>query len=490
MRRGAGARTMAPMLSTGTHSEDLPVLVVGGGPAGLAAAVELARHGVPALLVERRLLLSSHPRATVLSLRSMELMRGWGLEPAVRARRVEPVDWRMLEVATLAEAAGGTPLAVGYPNQEQSRVLSPVEPACVAQDEVEPLMLAHLRDQPSARVSLGTELTGIWPGAAGVRAELRDVRTGRLRSVHARYVVAADGARSAVRRALGIELLGAEDVMAGSTTLFRAPLWDVVGPHRHVVYSVTREGAPGTFVPAGQSDRWLFGVRTEDGDAPRDREAVELVRLGAGVPDLPVLVERSRRFSAAAQLAERFGTGRVLLAGDAAHRVTPRGGTGLNLALHDGFDLGWKLAWVLRDWAGPDLLDTYEAERRPVVEHTAARSADPRGSIRTVEQEVNADLGGRIRHVWSGGDSTLDLLGTGLTLFAAFGGSDWGAAAAALASRVPVEIRLLDPIAARAVGAVGESGLLVRPDGKQAAVLPGAGDSAVALHHEVEAVAA
>ena len=83
-----------------------------------------------------------------------------------------------------------------------------------------------------------------------------------------------------------------------------------------------------------------------------------------------------------AHLAERFRAGRVLLAGDAAHRVTPRGGTGLNLALHDGHDLGWKLAWVLNGWAGSELLDSYEAERLPVAEHTVARSADPNGSLR------------------------------------------------------------------------------------------------------------
>jgi hypothetical protein len=166
-----------------------------------------------------------------------------------------------------------------------------------------------------------------------------------------------------------------------------------------------------------------------------------------------------------------------------------RGGTGLNLARHDGFDLGWKLAWVVRDRAGPDLVDTYEAERRPLVEHTAARSAGPRGSIRTVEHEVDTDLGGRIRHVWSDGDSTLDLLTTGRTLFTGRANSGLEGAAAALASRVPVEVRPLDPIADRAVGAAGDFAVLVRPDWKPAAVLPGAAEPAVALRREVHALA-
>jgi putative polyketide hydroxylase len=469
--------------------EDVPALVVGAGPAGLAAAIELARRDVPVLLVERRTILSSHPRATVLSLRSMELMRAWGLEAAVRARGVD-VDARMLRAETLAGAAAGSVLPVGYPSREQSRVLSPVEPACVAQDEVEPLLLAHLRARPSARVELGAEVTAVSAAPDGALAAVRDLRTGAVRTVHARYVVAADGARSAVRGALGIALRGAEDVLAGFTTLLRAPLWDVVGPHRHLVYAMTRPEAPVTFLPTGPSDRWLLGLSGEGAEAPDERRAVELVRLGAGVPGLPVRIERSRSFVAAAQLAEGFRCGPVFLAGDAAHRVTPRGGTGLNLALHDGFDLGWKLAWVLSGWARPALLDSYEAERRPVAEHTAARSADPGGSIRAPEQEVRADIGGRIAHVWSGEHSTLDLLGTGLTLFAGCDGRGWEAAAASLATRVPVDVRLLDPMAARAVGAAGRAALLVRPDGTPAGVLPAALEPAPALRAAVAAVAA
>jgi putative polyketide hydroxylase len=465
MRADAGARTMARMLAPNTHIEEIPVLVVGGGPAGLAAAVELARHEIPALIVERRANLSSHPRATVLSLRSMELMRAWGLEAAVRSRNLE-VDNRMLDAETLADADSGSLLWVGYPNRAQSRALSPVDVACVAQDEIEPLMLAHLREQPSARVSLGTELTRVWVGAEGVRATLRDVRTGSVRSVHARYLVVAEGARSAVRDALGIELVGPEGAMAGVTTLFRAPLWDVVGTHRHLIYSVNHPDAAGVFLPAGRGDRWLYGSASMDANGANDGHAADLIRLGAGVPDLPMRIEGARAFSAAAQLAECFRCGPVFLAGDAAHRVTPRGGTGLNLALHDGHDLGWKLAWALRGWAGDELLDSYEAERRPVAEYAAARSADPRGSYREPERELPVDLGGRIPHVWVEDRSTLDLLGTGYTLFASR-----GAELPSLDVAPPVTVRRLDPIVARAVGAVGDSVLLVRPDGRPAAAL-------------------
>src|SRR3954447_4759416 len=465
MRADAGAPTMARMLAPNTHIEEIPVLVVGGGPAGPAPAVELARHEIPALLVERRANLSSHPRATVLSLRSMELMRAWGLEAAVRSRNLE-VDNRMLDAETLADADSGSLLWVGYPNRAQSRALSPVDVACVAQDEVEPLMLAHLREQPSARVSLGTELTRVWVGADGVRATLRDVRTGSVSSVHARYLVVAEGARSAVGDALGIELVGPEGAMAGVTTLFRAPLWDVVGTHRHLIYSVNHPDAAGVFLPAGRGDRWLYGSASMDTNGANDGHAADLIRLGAGVPDLPVRIEGARAFSAAAQLAECFPCGPVFLAGDAAHRVTPRGGTGLNLALHDGHDLGWKLAWALRGWAGDELLDSYEAERRPVAEYAAARSADPRGSYREPERELPVDLGGRIPHAWVEDRSTLDLLGTGYTLFASR-----GAELPSLDVAPPVTVRRLDPIVARAVGAVGDSVLLVRPDGRPAAAL-------------------
>ena len=252
-------------------------------------------------------------------------------------------------------------------------MISPTAPACVAQDDVEPLLLAHLRTA-GGRVALGTEVTALVATGDGATVHLRDVGSGAASVVHARYVVAADGARSTLRRALGIELVGPDELMAGFTTLFRAPLWDVVGRHRHVIYSVdaTARSCRRAGPTAGCS-----GTTGDPTAPPADRTVAELIRARAGVPGLPVRIEHTRFFSAAAQLAETWRCGAVFLAGDAAHRVTPRGGTGLNLALHDGYDLGWKLAWVLRGWAPPALLDTYESDRRPVVAYTADRSADP-----------------------------------------------------------------------------------------------------------------
>ena len=164
-------------------------------------------------------------------------------------------------------------------------------------------------------------------------------------------------------------------------------------------------------------------------------------------------------------MADRFRAGNVFLAGDAAHRVTPRGGTGMNTAIRGGHYLGWKLGWVLRGWAGPELLDTYEAERRPIAAHNVARSADPNGSTREAADELHVDLGGRIPHVWvrsaAGRVSTLDLLTPGLTLFTGPDSAPWETHPS---GGPPLTVRRLDAISARSIGIRGRDALLVRPD--------------------------
>ena len=261
---------------------------------------------------------------------------------------------------------------------------------------------------------------------------------------------------------------------------YRASRWDVVGEHRYGIYVIADPRAAGVFVPVGADDRWLYARQPETPEEglesyPPD-VMTEYIRIGAGVPTLAPRVERIGRFSFAAQVARRYRAGRFFLAGDAAHRITPRGGTGMNTAIHDGHDLGWKLAWVLKGWAAPDLLDTYESERRPIGARNTARSADPQGSFRDVHERVAVDLGGRLPHLWLHRDgrqvSTLDVLGPGFTLLTDADGGGWRAAAAAAGSPVPIDVHQLDVVVAPALGIQRDGARLVRPDGTTAALWP------------------
>jgi putative polyketide hydroxylase len=440
--------------------EATSVLIAGAGPGGLTAAATLARYGIDFLLVERREELSSLPRATGVSTRTMELMRSFGIEDEVRAGGAE-VEWSQWVCDTLSEAAAGHSLSTGFPTREQCSLISPTSPACVPQDHLEPVLLDHIRSLGVGRVELGTEVVGVETHRAGVRAHLGD------RVVEADYLIAADGAHSRIRGALGIPMRGPDKLLGAVSALFRAPLWELVGEHRYAIYIVGDADAEGVLLPAGDGDRWLYGVTHELGSPLAHLDEVGMasrIELAAGVPGLSPQIERIGRFTFAAQIADRYREGNAFLIGDAAHRATPRGGTGMNTAIHDAYDLGWKLAWVLRGWADDELLNSYEGERRPVADHNVRESARPPGTPHESGNAVAADLGGRIPHAWVDGPghklSTLDLLGPGYTLFC---GPEVDHCE--VPAQVPVVARRLDAITARALGLSATGTLLVRPDG-------------------------
>jgi putative polyketide hydroxylase len=458
--------------------QSVPVAIVGAGPAGLVAAVTLARYGVGVLLVERHPGLSPLPRATGVSTRTMELLRSWGLEEQVRAGELGMVDAGAWATDTLASPRGVL-LPSGFPNREQTAAISPTALAAVPQDHLEPVLLRHLRTYPTAQVRFGTELVGFDHDEEGATVVLRDGPSGGSTVARARYLVGTDGAHSTVRTGLGIAMDGPDHLAEHLTVLFQAPLGEVVGGRRYGIYFIQHPEAGGVLVPSGAEDRWLYGRRWEP-----DRERLEdytearladLIRAAAGVPDLQPRILAMGSFSFAAQVAERYRDGSAFLAGDAAHRMTPRGAMGMNTAVGDAWDLGWKLAWVLRGWAPPELLGTYEAERRPVgLRRTARAAAD--GPDQDGAEALAEDLGGRVAHAWlrRGGRrvSTLDLVGPGLTLLAGPDGAAWRPAAADAGRPVPLAVEPLDRAAAGAVGIGRRGAVLLRPDGQVAARWP------------------
>ena len=266
---------------------EVSVLVAGGGPAGLTAAGALARLGVDCLLVERRASLSALPRATSVSTRSMEILRSWGLEAEVRAGGVD-VEWLMLSCETLADAGRVPAVPIGLPTREQSLVISPTSPACVPQDHLEPVLLEQLRALGATRVHLHTEVVGVENVPGGVEVVLRDVATGDVRTVGARYLIAADGAHSRIRTSLGIAMRGPDALAHVVMAIFRAPLWRLVGEHRYGIYSVDHADGAGTFLPAGRGDRWGYGtwVDPQDVEGYTPERFVRRIRAGAGIADL------------------------------------------------------------------------------------------------------------------------------------------------------------------------------------------------------------
>jgi putative polyketide hydroxylase len=449
--------------------DEVPVVIAGAGPAGLVAAITLARNGVGSLLVERNSGLSPLPRATSVSTRTMELWRSWGLEGEIRAGQLDLNSTGGWSGETLA-ATDGAVVPLGVADLEEVAAVSPTMLAAVPQDHTEPVLLRHLKALGLTEVRFGTELAALDQDAGGVTVVLRQRPGGAVGTVRAGHVVGADGAHSLVRRLLGIPMVGPDHLSELVTVLFEAPLAEVAGDRRHGIYLIQHPQAAGVLVPNGVGDRWLYGREWDPGrerlEDYTDARLAGLIRTAAGAGDLPVRIVAKGAFSFAAQVADRYRAGRAFLVGDAAQRMTPRGGMGMNTAVAEAHDLAWKLAWVHKGWAGPALLDTYEAEWRPIGIRRTTRSAQE-GPRPDGTEALADDLNGRLRHVWlpgSGRCSTGDLLGPGLTLLTGPDARPWTTATASLDTSFPLTVHTLDPATATALQMKDDGAVLVRPD--------------------------
>ena len=356
------------------------VLILGGGPIGLAAAVALGRKGVDTVLVKRRAATSSHPRAHTEDGRSMELFPLWGIDAEVRDEGL-PLSF-LRSVGFKTRMAGIELGSIHFPPDSEWVMgqdgQGPAALSSTPQDRLEPILLHRAESCDSVSVHFGWSAEELSQGSDSVVVRLQDA-LGNSATVEARYVIVADGPRSKIRESLGIEVGGPGSLGSQLGIYFHADLSEVVDEHRHALYWLYNPEVQGVIIPLDGAKRWhlLFAY-----DA--DKESVEdypperceaIVRGLIGRDDIDIDIQSVLPWRMRATVAERFRSGRVFLAGDAAHTMPPTGGKGMNTGIGDVHNLAWKLHLVLRGLADPSLLDSYEPERVPVGWYNTMNSA-------------------------------------------------------------------------------------------------------------------
>src|SRR5208283_3482951 len=381
------------MRVTAGAEEEVPVLIAGGGGAGLTASMLLARLGVDHLLVSARPTTSDLPKAHVLNQRAMEVLDDAGVAGAIAERSTPPEQ--MAATAFYAGLAGPAPdygrrlarlESWGAGGADDSwRAASPWRQLNLPQIRLEPLLKARAEELSPGRIRFGHELIDLEQDDECVRATVRDNASGRHYVVRSRYLIGADGGRR-VAGLVGVEYEGL-GVITQTATLHVSADFSAWAPDPDVlirwIFS-PQAGVLVVMVPMGpeqwgpQSEEWVIHLNypADDPRAQSDAQVEADARTALGIPDAPWKIHKVTRWSVEAVLASAFRAGRVFLLGDAAHRHPPTGGLGLTSAVHDAQNLCWKLAHVLRGTAGEALLETHHAERFPAFARNVQRSVE------------------------------------------------------------------------------------------------------------------
>ncbi len=377
----------------GAFDEEVPVLVIGGGGAGLTASMLLSGLGVDHLLVSALPETSILPKAHVLNMRTMEILEDAGVAGAIEVRSTPPQQ--MAATAFYAGFAGGE----GYGRtlaklecwgaggaDENWLAVSPWHQLNLPQIRLEPVMKAHADRLAPGRIRFNHELIELDQDADGVNALVRDGASGEVYRVRCDYLIGADGGRT-LPGLLGIGYEGLGVVSQTATIHATADLSRWAGDDDVLLRWVIspQYGAGVVLVPMGperwgpDSEEWVIHVfYPVDADPQElsDERVMADAHTAMGVADLEMEVHNIRRWKVEAVMAESFRSGRVFLVGDAAHRHPPTGGLGLTSGIQDAHNLCWKLAAVIGGDAAPPLLDSYEPERRSSVARNAQRSLE------------------------------------------------------------------------------------------------------------------
>ena len=373
------------------------VVIVGAGPVGLTLAIDLGRRGIACVLVEQKAQPEFLPKMERCNARTMEIFRRLGIADRIRAVGM-PEDIPM-DVQIIRSMVEPPVLHLPYPSVAQARALAyesgdgslPLEPyQLISQYTLEPLLLEVAEQLPTVTVMRSTTFLEFTERDGGVLVTVNDANDVR-RTLEASYLVGCDGGASRVRKQLGIRLEGEGDIARLRQGLFyceqlyeRLPIGN--GPRRGRHYLVA--GGPPTFMIMQDSTRHWTVHSAVASDAEMRRVFERIV----GVP-LRYEMLYCAEWRQNLLLAERYGKGRVLLAGDAVHLVIPTGGLGMNTGVGDATDLAWKLAATLQGWGGPELLASYETERRQIGERVVGASRYASLGYRAWLAEVRPEIG-------------------------------------------------------------------------------------------------
>ncbi|WP_421955270.1 FAD-dependent monooxygenase [Polaromonas sp.] len=371
------------------QTHDVDVLVVGAGPMGATTALALAKYGVKVRMVNRYNWTANTPRAHITNQRAVEVLRDLGVEPDAR-REATPWEW-MGDTLFTTSFAGPEIARIRTWGTGEKRIGdylqgSPCTMLDLPQNKMEPLLVKHAATS-GAELSFNTEYISHDQDETGVTVTLREVGTGRVYQTRARYLVGADGAKSKVMDDAGLVVEGQLARAATAYVLFRADLTKYVAHRPSILYWIVTSNAAFGEIGMGLLRAiepwkqwiagWGFDMKNGEPDFSPE-EVLRKVRILVGDPDLEIEIDSTSVWYVNQAHAPVYSKGRVFCGGDAVHRHPPSSGLGSNTCMQDAFNLAWKLAYVVKGFAGERLLDSYSLERAPVGAQIVARANQSR----------------------------------------------------------------------------------------------------------------
>jgi 2-polyprenyl-6-methoxyphenol hydroxylase-like FAD-dependent oxidoreductase len=401
------------------------VAIVGGGPAGLMLAIELGCRGIDCSVFDENTTPPHLPKANATSARTMEHYRRRGFADQVRSLGL-PWEYPQDIVYTTRLAAHElTRFRIPSASQAASRQAfgdyseeawpTPELPHRVQQMYIEPILKAQAERYPSVHMRFGERVTGVTDLGESVRVEAEDVRSGEKTVLDACYAIGCDGPRSVVRQRMGVHYSGEgaakRDFMGGDmlSLFFRSSeLYGVLGKDQAWQYWAVNPQQRALLCSVDGIDTFVLMIQLREGQTADDIDAQTVLTNSVGASFAYELIAKVPWRAGFALVADAFRKGNLMVAGDAAHLFTPTGGMGYNTSVDDVVNLGWKLAAVLQGWAPEALLDTYEAERRPIAQRNTAFAGSMADSIGRVPVTPLVEQDG------SEGDAARELLGRAL----------------------------------------------------------------------------